>query len=207
MSILRRVCYPFRFWWAARRLRWKHGLMTPNGLTFRIRGWHDFVAIVETCLLKAYGDLPSGKVVDIGASIGDFALTAARSADHVWAYDIDTVPLTANAELNGIDNVTIVEARLLSLPEEPGRIDFLKIDCEGDEYRILAGCDLGRVGAIAMEYHEWDGRTVEELAVPLRESGFRVSHAANPWRPDIGYLFAQRQQQSELPLQQPPYFR
>ncbi len=56
-----------------------------------------------------------------------------------------------------------------------GRIDLLKVDCEGAEWDFMRGADLFRgVGAIRMEYHLVDGRTLDDLDALAAGIGFRV---------------------------------
>jgi len=72
------------------------------------------------------------------------------------------------------------------------RIAFLKVDCEGSEYRILMDSKmLGLIDQIALEYHPHavqSSATVEDLEMYLRSQGFstikqRVSEG-------FGYLWA-----------------
>jgi FkbM family methyltransferase len=73
-----------------------------------------------------------------------------------------------------------------------GRIDFLKIDCEGGEYEILNNTSmhaLNRIDKIAMEYHEFDGHRAEELIKILKTAGFDVT--IKPGN-SIGMIYARR---------------
>lgn len=57
-----------------------------------------------------------------------------------------------------------------------GSIDFLKIDCEGAEWDIFSDKEaIANVRAIRMEYHLWDGRTVDDLRAVAAQLGFRIS--------------------------------
>ena len=74
-----------------------------------------------------------------------------------------------------------------------GRIDFLKMDCEGCEWTsILHHKELlrGSVGYIAMEYHEINQHTLYELIEPLRDVGF-ICHATHPDAWKTGMLYAE----------------
>jgi FkbM family methyltransferase len=77
------------------------------------------------------------------------------------------------------------------------RIDFMKIDCEGAEYEILAACppsvtDL--IGRIALEWHNIDGhRNVLWLKQFLEGRGFKTSFTIGPGNFLVsGYLYAAR---------------
>jgi FkbM family methyltransferase len=56
-------------------------------------------------------------------------------------------------------------------------IDLLKIDCEGAEWDFMVDPALfARVGAIRMEYHLVDGRTLDDLHAMAAGIGFQVVH-------------------------------
>lgn len=58
-----------------------------------------------------------------------------------------------------------------------GRIDLLKIDCEGAEWDFMRDPDLfARVGTIRMEYHLIDGRALDDLHRLASGIGFAVTH-------------------------------
>jgi FkbM family methyltransferase len=57
-----------------------------------------------------------------------------------------------------------------------GAIDLLKIDCEGAEWDIFRDKEaIANVRAIRMEYHLWDGRTLDDLRAFAVKLGFRIS--------------------------------
>ena len=62
-----------------------------------------------------------------------------------------------------------------------GRVDLLKLDCEGAEWEILRLDDdcWRAVRNIRMEYHEYDGATLEQAVQMLAARGFRVIHAGS----------------------------
>ena len=85
--------------------------------------------------------------------------------------------------------------------ERIGRIDLMKLDCEGGEYDILFSTSaevLGRVGRIVMEYHDHTTQwTHADLVTFLGGAGYRVEWFPNPVHPDlIGYLRAIRDAES-----------
>jgi FkbM family methyltransferase len=56
-----------------------------------------------------------------------------------------------------------------------GRIDLLKVDCEGAEWDFMRDRDLfAQVGRIRMEYHLVDGRTLADLDALAAGIGFRI---------------------------------
>lgn len=70
-----------------------------------------------------------------------------------------------------------------------GRIDILKIDCEGAELEILSGLDSAmckKINILFVEYHE-PRTSAEELENILRQLGFTVTHAK-----DMPALYARR---------------
>jgi len=84
-----------------------------------------------------------------------------------------------------------IEVRTLSLSsllrmEQIEKVDFLKMDCEGGEYRIIMGmedCDLEKIEVISMELHDRtkEGYTPEMIIERLSHAGL---HPANP-RPEF----------------------
>lgn len=57
-----------------------------------------------------------------------------------------------------------------------GWIDLLKIDCEGAEWDVMRDPALfARVGAIRMEYHLVDGRSIEDVERLAAGIGFKVA--------------------------------
>lgn len=76
------------------------------------------------------------------------------------------------------------------------RIDFLKLDCEGEEFAILYGLEqavLGSIGTIALEYHDNVGKGFSaDLARYLASKRFQVCIRENLSRPALGYLYAWR---------------
>jgi FkbM family methyltransferase len=59
-------------------------------------------------------------------------------------------------------------------------IDLLKIDSEGSEWSILRDPSLlGRARELCLEYHLFDGHTLEEMRALITESGHRVVALGN----------------------------
>lgn len=72
-----------------------------------------------------------------------------------------------------------------------GRVDLLKLDCEGSEYEILLGAaeeTLAKIGAIKVEYHQG---AREKLIERLQKSGFRLTHSKRD-TPKLGVLWFEK---------------
>ena len=150
-----------------------------------------FEAIAETLLLNVYKfqDLPSGSViVDIGASVGDFTLLASRNQD-VRVYAFEPSPqffqyLQSNVVSNGRRAVRLFNGpadghsldSILDKYGEPS-IDFLKVDCDGCEYKLFLECSpetIARIRMIAMEVDEAPRLSQKGIKDYLMREGFRV---------------------------------
>lgn len=85
---------------------------------------------------------------------------------------------------------TTLDAIIAELGTQP--VDFLKIDCEGAEYELLAGREQllrQRVRFIGMEYHENNQHQVGELQALLKRAGFAYETCAM-LRWNTGMLYA-----------------
>ncbi len=94
------------------------------------------------------------------------------AAGHSFAYEETTTPRTRLS----VPTVTLEDAMKECAV---GRIDFLKLDCEGAEYEILFTAPhtiLDTIRVISMEYHEIDNkRNAGALKVFLERNNFLVS--------------------------------
>jgi FkbM family methyltransferase len=92
-----------------------------------------------------------------------------------------------------VQTVTLTSV-LEQLPE--GRIDYLKIDCEGAEYDILFNTPsevLRKITRICMEVH--DGMTLHdhnEMIHFLQNQGYSTRLTPNPVHAELAYLYAER---------------
>lgn len=132
-------------------------------------------------------------VIDIGANIGGFSIPASRKARHVYAIEpMTTEMLRENILLNKAENITvldialgngsakkiawggrskIIETRTLAeIKNICGRCDFIKIDCEGGEWEIMAE-ELEGIGRIEMEVHKV-GYPLSLMEERLKQAGF-----------------------------------
>ncbi|ABE52494.1 FkbM family methyltransferase [Methanococcoides burtonii] len=133
-------------------------------------------------------------VVDIGANIGGFSVRVANKCKHVYAVEpLFNKQLENNFKLNGITNYTIIPKGLgsgykdlqyenleksvecVSLEsikkEVGGKIDFLKIDCEGGEWSIRSS-ELSGVRRIEMELHLFNRENKNDFLKILEDAQF-----------------------------------
>src|ERR1700722_1617270 len=110
------------------------------------------------------------------------------------AFPAETSAVEKFQEVEAVRLPDILDARKIS------HIDYLKLDCEGAEYEIMASLaewGLDRISYIGMEYHSvkdastetHSGEAMEKL---LRRHGFEVLRLPQKRHPDIGMLFAER---------------
>lgn len=84
----------------------------------------------------------------------------------------------------GKNNIRVKAIDVLKIMEKYPRIDFLKIDIEGSETKVLKRIanKLDKVENIFLEYHSIvnEQQTLDEIIFVLRENGFRVSFEGAP---------------------------
>jgi FkbM family methyltransferase len=83
-----------------------------------------------------------------------------------------------------------VEARRLDALLPPGRVDLVKIDCEGGEDDVLASCSpeaMARIRQVVLEYHRGPHQAAA-LAATLEQHGFRTRVRPDRYDAAIGYL-------------------
>ncbi len=79
------------------------------------------------------------------------------------------------------------------LAEKISRVDLVKMDIEGGEYEVIEGLgpeDYKKIGAIIMEYHNYNRRNYQEIEERLRENGFGVQVFPSKFDKKMGFLFA-----------------
>ncbi|MSU75345.1 MAG: FkbM family methyltransferase [Candidatus Magasanikbacteria bacterium] len=72
------------------------------------------------------------------------------------------------------------------------RVSLIKIDIEGGEYAVfesLGSDDFAKIGAIIMEYHNYNGRHYLEIENILRENGFGVQVFPSKFDKRMGFIF------------------
>ena len=143
--------------------------------------------------------------VDIGAGFGDFSIDVAKRNKNILvvSYEPDHKRMKLfikNVSKNSVNNIVLRQEPAFSLQQIFGEIrsqsiDFLKIDCEGCEFRILdSTCIpyLKRVKKIALEYHTPDEKRVQKLLQIFKKAGFIYELVPQKNVPGIGHLFAWR---------------
>lgn len=151
-------------------------------------------------------------LIDVGAAEGNFALSVVEQASRIILFEADKEwiePLNATFE-PWKDKVEIVRKFVSNITDsantklddylliEKGRETFLKIDVEGAESRLLAGCEriLSEQKPLKVAictYHKQNDE--KEFSVLLKQHGFKTSHS------DGYMLFYYDKQMTE------PYFR
>lgn len=145
-------------------------------------------------------------VIDIGASIGGFAIPASKKAKRVWAIEPMTPDmLERNILLNERKNIDVLEValgdgrtrklewlgktkmvetkQLTEIKNICGGCDFLKIDCEGCEWDIKPE-ELKGIRRIEMEVHKV-GFPLSLMEERLKKAGFKYEVKKQP-EGDIG---------------------
>lgn len=185
-------------------------ISTRPGLRFYVASVMDVWLMKEVVLDRQYEMVRAVKagdtVVDIGASIGDFSIMAAKKGGRVFAYEMDPHRArlaSRNIRLNNAADVRLFNKEVRSLDAifaENGieRCDFLKVDCEGCEYPVLLGASdeaLARVEHIAMEIHLETPERERQYAALLRrlaERGFDVKEVDSPVHSYLKLTYASR---------------
>src|SRR5205823_3837091 len=86
--------------------------------------------------------------------------------------------LVGDENISGTERVPCLSLDDLFFRYELPRCDFLKVDCEGSEFDLFSSASpqtLARITAIAVEYHEHNGRKSRELTELLEAHRFLVS--------------------------------
>ena len=145
-----------------------------------------------------YSDIkPDDIVVDIGANIGGFSIRVAKKCNHVYAIEpLFNKELENNFKLNEISNYTIIQNGLGNGYKElqyenikkcvecfsletiknkiGGKIDFLKLDCEGGEWCIKSS-ELSGIRRIEMELHLFNGEKTSDFLKILDNAEFNYN--------------------------------
>nr|AKQ02272.1 FkbM family methyltransferase [uncultured Microgenomates bacterium Rifle_16ft_4_minimus_37633] len=180
-----------------------------GGFKFYINNLIDVWTLKEIILDRQYEKLfrvDGGEVIDIGAGLGDFSILASKKAEKVLAFECDKkrfMLMNKNLQANHISKVSGFMEKVSSLDElfkkyKVRNCDFLKIDCEGAEYKIFQSASrntLSKIKKIAFEIHIFKKNDYEkylELKRKLKRNNFLLKEIANPVHTNLCYLFAQR---------------
>ena len=160
----------------------------PNGTRLRLPDWQAYSHVLdEVFSTKCYGspDLTKRTTIDVGASIADSSLYFESLGAEVYAYEPD-MRRCALAEENIILNNKTKKIHLFKQAANANALAqlmeleslndvFLKMDCEGCEFEIVAGLPeeaLRKIRNVVIEYH---ARRPTPLIRRLGAAGFNVS--------------------------------
>lgn len=183
-------------------------LKTSKKLNFYVNNLLDIWTIKEVVLDHCYNIYIYIKkkdvVVDVGAGIGDFSIMASRNADKVYSVEMNRrlVQLfKRNVNINKTRKIEIINERLKSLDRlfnnyKINRCNFLKIDCEGDEYKIFKNTSsktLEKINFIAFEIHLFNyemDKNYQWLKNMLSNNGFILHEENNPVHSYLKFFYA-----------------
>lgn len=144
-------------------------------------------------------------IIDIGASIGDFAILASVKTKQVLCCEVNSNRLQllrANIHIAKKANITIVPKKITNLDslfsKEIQFCDLLKIDCEGSEYPILLNAKMStlrKVKKIVGELHFFNKEMIsdfERLKKRLASAEFIVKIWENSVHDSICFFSASR---------------
>jgi len=183
-------------------------IKTNKGVNLWVSNLMDIWTLKEVILDQQYEQIRKLKekdiVIDIGASIGDFSILASKNAEKVYSFEINDERiflLKKNIVQNNCSNIDINKKFVISL--EPifkekhiKKVNFLKIDCEGGEYKIInntSNNNLRKVDHFAFEIHLFDDIMRKKyllLKRKLTKNGFKLIEKNNSVHSYLKFLFA-----------------
>lgn len=97
---------------------------------------------------------------------------------------------------NQAQQTTIQTTTLAKIVQKHGRIDILKMDCEGAEFEIFAEAAktpaiLKHIQLIHLEYHEYEN-PVQTLERTLQSAGFKTKRTPSHYDKRMGYIIAKQ---------------
>lgn len=209
-----RSLFLYTSWWKIPYLALKKPFIysIPLGLRFYISNFMDIWTLQEVIIDQHYERFShirkNGVVIDIGGSVGDFSIFASkiREASKVHTYELNPERIQLfkkNVELNHARSITLHEKPALSLVKvlEECKItncDFMKVDCEGAEYKIFSKVPIStlrKIRSINFEVHFFTPEMItdyEKLKKLLLSADFRLIELSNPVHNTIGFLYALR---------------
>lgn len=195
-------------WWVCILLLFKKDVCVTHksGYVFFIGSIEDIIMIKEVLSDKCHEQVRSVNsgdvVVDIGAGIGDFAISAGSPASHVYSYECNsekTRLFKKNIAANNVSNVTVHTKRaqgVRTILAQVGSCDFFKIDCEGCEYHVFKNfskSEARRIRFIAMEVHRFNAHMSNRylhLIHTLKRHYKSVIVIPTEAHPDVSYVYA-----------------
>jgi precorrin-6B methylase 2 len=213
LSVIQKLlmAMPFNSWAVILQLAIKPGekkiIQFPKlGLKYYIDTFGDLLVLKEIVLDKVYGEVPTkaGVMVDIGGGMGDLAIMTAKINPRLKIYSFEPDGhyfklLKDNILLNRVRSIRAINKpaknleEILKITQKP--VDFIKVDCEGDEFEIFNKSQekyLNKYSRIVMEYHESGKNRVEIIEKLLNKTGFKVDIYPQVQVPRLGYLIASK---------------
>ncbi|NCO88383.1 hypothetical protein AUK04_01495 [Candidatus Roizmanbacteria bacterium CG2_30_33_16] len=185
-------------------------LISTKSIKLWVSNLMDIWTLKEVILDHQYEQIRKLKekdiVIDIGASIGDFSILASINAERVYSFEINDERIflmKKNIVQNKCSNVEITKKFVTSLnpifkEKQIIKCNFLKIDCEGGEYKIIKNTSDGvlrKVNHIAFEIHLFNKmmkKQYELLKRKLIRNQFKLVEKDNAVHNYIKFLFASR---------------
>jgi len=183
---------------------------TKSELKFYVNSLMDIWTIKEVVLDKNYhrfqninkGDI----VIDIGASIGDFSILTSKRAKKVYSFDPNTNRaklFKKNIKINNIKNIEFEKKKIYSIEaifqkKRLKKCDFMKIDCEGNEYKIFEKINpkiLRKINYISFEIHLFNKqmkKNYEDLKKIFIKNKFTIKEIPNPVHSYILYAYCKK---------------
>ncbi|MCJ7805540.1 FkbM family methyltransferase [Patescibacteria group bacterium] len=128
-----------------------------------------------------------------------FKLAVYKGKGKIKLYELGKTGLSSiykSREERKFETIKTVTLEDIFLDNKIKVCNYLKIDCEGAEYDILAYCPgyiLKRVKTVALEFHEMNSKqNHHDLINILKDNGFRLTHRYNDIENKIGYIYAKR---------------
>lgn len=96
--------------------------------------------------------------------------------DNATMYSLSNIPAR---DKNDFEEVDVKTLKTIFDEYKIGHVDFLKIDVEGEEFKIISSNEFTelskRIDALIVEWHEWANISSAQLVNSLRDRGYTVS--------------------------------